>query len=90
MTRNPEIPCVLCECAYLTNPTENAKVAQDSDRQLIANGIANGILQEYRLGDAGIAPVPEIWAPLSRASDKYVPRKTRKKHVSYSDEDGRG
>jgi len=22
LTRNPEIPCVLCECAYLTNPTE--------------------------------------------------------------------
>jgi N-acetylmuramoyl-L-alanine amidase len=90
MTRNPEIPCVLCECAYLTNPTENAKAAQDSYRQLIANGIANGILQEYRLGDAGIAPVPEIWAPLSKASDKYVPRKTRKRHVKHSDEDGRG
>ena len=84
MTRNPEIPCVLCECAYLTNPTENAKVAQDSYRQLVANGIANGILQEYRLDDAGIAPVPEIWAPLSKESDKYVPRKTHKKHVRKS------
>jgi N-acetylmuramoyl-L-alanine amidase len=84
LTRNPEIPCVLCECAYLTNPTENAKVAQDSYRQLIANGIANGILQEYRLGDAGIAAVPEIWAPLSKESDKYVSRKRHKKHVTKS------
>jgi N-acetylmuramoyl-L-alanine amidase len=83
MTRNPEIPCVLCECAFLTNPTENAKVAQDSYRQLIANGIANGILQQYRLGDAGIPPVPEIWAPLSKESDKYVPTKGRKKHTSH-------
>jgi N-acetylmuramoyl-L-alanine amidase len=90
LTRNPEIPCVLCECAYLTNPTENAKVAQDSARQLIANGIANGILQQYRLGDEGIPPVPEIWAPLSKASDKYTPTKKRKKHVRSADEDGRG
>jgi N-acetylmuramoyl-L-alanine amidase len=81
---------VLCECAYLTNPTENAKVAQDSYRQLIANGIANGILQQYRLGDEGIPAVPEIWAPLSKGSDKYVPTKKRKKHVRQSDEDGRG
>jgi N-acetylmuramoyl-L-alanine amidase len=89
LTRNPEIPCVLCECAYLTNPTENAKVAQDNYRQLIANGIANGILQQYRLGDEGIPAVPEIWAPLSKASDKYVPTKKRKKRASHADEDGR-
>ena len=90
LTRNPEIPCVLCECAYLTNPAENAKVAQDNYRQLIANGITNGILQQYRLGDEGIPPVPEIWAPLSKGSDKYAPTRKRKKHVHPSDEDARG
>ena len=84
LTRNPEIPCVLCECAYLTNPTENTRVAQDSYRQLIANGIANGILQEYRLGDAGIASVPEIAAPLSKESDKYVPRPRHRKRAKKS------
>jgi len=71
LTRNPDIPCVLCECAYLTNPAEAAKVANANYRQRIAEGIADGILEEYRLGDAGIAPVPEIWAPLSKASDRY-------------------
>jgi len=71
LTRNPEIPCVLCECAYLTNTSEAAKVANPQYRQRIAEGIAEGILEQYRLGDAGIAPVQEIWAPLSRASDKY-------------------
>jgi N-acetylmuramoyl-L-alanine amidase len=71
LTRNPDIPCVLCECAYLTNPAEAAKVANANYRQRIAEGIADGILEQYRLGDAGIAPVPEIWAPLSKASDKY-------------------
>ncbi len=71
LTRNPDIPSVLCECAYLTNLGEARKAATDSYRQRIAHGIAQGILEEYKLGDTGIAPVPEIWAPLSKASDKY-------------------
>jgi N-acetylmuramoyl-L-alanine amidase len=70
LTRNPEIPCVLCECAYITNPVEARKVATESYRQRIAHGIAQGILEEYRLGDAGITPVPEIYAPMSKGSDK--------------------
>ena len=70
LTRNPEIPCILCECAYLTNPAEAAKVVSERYREQIAEGIAEGILEERRLGDAGIAPVPEIWAPLSKASDR--------------------
>jgi N-acetylmuramoyl-L-alanine amidase len=69
LTRNPEIPCVLCECAYITNPAEARKVATESYRQRIAHGIAQGILEERKLGDAGIAPVPEIYAPLSKGSD---------------------
>ncbi len=79
MTRNPEIPSVLCECAYVTNPAEAQKVARESYRQRIAHGIAQGILEEHRLGDAGIAPVPEIYAPLSSASDKYQ-SPTKRKH----------
>jgi N-acetylmuramoyl-L-alanine amidase len=71
LTRNPEIPCVLCECAYVTNPAEAQKVATESYRRRIAHGIAEGILDEYKLGDAGIAPVPEIYAPMSRGADKY-------------------
>ncbi|MGA7126023.1 MAG: N-acetylmuramoyl-L-alanine amidase [Chthoniobacterales bacterium] len=88
MTRNPEIPCVLVECAFLTNPADNAKVAQDSYRELIANGIANGILQQYRLGDEGITPVPEIWAPLSKESDRYVPSRKHKKRVKHTSPSG--
>ena len=72
LTRNPEIPCVLCECAYITNPAEARKVATESYRQRIAHCIAQGILEERRLGDAGIAPVPEIYAPLSKGSDKRI------------------
>jgi N-acetylmuramoyl-L-alanine amidase len=70
LTRNPDIPSVLCECAYLTNPAEAQKSATEAYRQRIAHGIAQGILEQHRLGDAGIPPVPEISAPLSKASDK--------------------
>ena len=69
LTRNPDIRCVLCECAYLTNGQENARVADSNTRQRIAEGIAAGIVEQARLGDVGITPVPEIWAPLSRAED---------------------
>src|SRR6202795_2672093 len=71
LTRNPNIPCVLCECAYVTNAAEAQKAATESYRKQIAHGIAQGILEEHKFGDSGIAPVPEIYAPLSKASDKY-------------------
>jgi N-acetylmuramoyl-L-alanine amidase len=70
LTRNPEIPCVLCECAYLTNPAELRKVVDPKYRQRVANGIAKGILEQNQHGDEGIPSVPEIWAPLSKASDR--------------------
>jgi N-acetylmuramoyl-L-alanine amidase len=72
LTRNPEIPCVLCECAYITNPEEARRVATEDYRERIAHGIAQGILEERKLGDAGIASVPEIYAPLSKGSDKRI------------------
>jgi N-acetylmuramoyl-L-alanine amidase len=69
LTRNPEIPGVLCECAYLTNPMENRLAADPNYRQRIAAGIAAGIIEQYKIGDAGIPSVPEIWAPMSKATD---------------------
>jgi N-acetylmuramoyl-L-alanine amidase len=80
LTRNPEIPCVLCECAYVTNPAEAQKAASESYRQRIAHGIAQGILEEHKLGDAGITPVSEIPSPMSQASDKYQSQQKRSHH----------
>jgi N-acetylmuramoyl-L-alanine amidase len=81
LTRNPDIRCVLCECAYLTNPTENARVADPNARQRIAEGIAAGIAEQAQLGDEGIPPVPEIWAPPSRAEDARKSHPTvRRRH----------
>jgi N-acetylmuramoyl-L-alanine amidase len=78
LTRNPDNPCVLCECAYVTNPAEAQKAATESYRQRIAHGIAQGILEERKLGDAGIALVPELHAPLSKESDKYATSRKRR------------
>jgi N-acetylmuramoyl-L-alanine amidase len=54
----------------LTNPTELRKVVNPSYRQRIADGIAKGIIEQNKWGDAGIPSVPEIWAPMSKASDR--------------------
>jgi hypothetical protein len=84
LTRNPEIPCVLCECAYLTNPEDNRRAANPAFREHVAAAIADGIKEEYRIGDAGIPSVPELHAPLSRASDRYAEATSsrhRRRHV---------
>ena len=44
-------------------------MADPNNRQRIAEGIAAPILEEARLGDDGIPPVREIWAPLFSARD---------------------
>ena len=58
----------------VTNPAEAQKAATESYRRRIAHGIAQGILEEHKLGDAGIAPVPQISAPMSEGADKYQSR----------------
>ncbi|MDD2676480.1 MAG: N-acetylmuramoyl-L-alanine amidase [Methylacidiphilaceae bacterium] len=90
LTRNPTIPAVLAECAYLTNAREARLVAQPHVRERIARAIAEGIVEEARFGDEGIAAVPEIWAPISRGAEvRKVSKQSRKKrhrkhHVSTS------
>lgn len=69
LTRNPDVPAVLVECAFLTNAAEARRVASPSERQRIAAGIAAGIVEQQRLGDAGIAPVPFIASAPSRPTD---------------------
>ncbi|MBK1816693.1 N-acetylmuramoyl-L-alanine amidase [Luteolibacter yonseiensis] len=70
LTRNPEIPCVLLEGGYLSNPAE-ARLAGDAGyRQKLANAIAGAIRTQARIGDAGTGPLPRpINAPPSRPTD---------------------
>ncbi len=70
LTRNPEIPCVLLEGGYLSNPAESALIANPSHRQKLATAIAGAIRTQAAIGDAGTGPLPRpINAPPSRPTD---------------------
>lgn len=70
LTRNPEIPCILCEGGYLSNSTEARKIQNPSYRSALAKSLAQAIKTQAAQGDAGTGPLPKpINAPPSRPSD---------------------
>ncbi len=70
LTRNPEIPCILLEGGYLSNPAEARLAADPGYRQALARSIAGAIRQQAAQGDAGTGPRPEpINSPPSRPTD---------------------
>jgi N-acetylmuramoyl-L-alanine amidase len=70
LTRNPEIPCILVECGYLSNATDSAYLATGSYRQRLAQALASAIREQSAHGDAGMGTLPKpIYAPLSSAHD---------------------
>ncbi len=71
LTRNPEIPCVLIEGGYLSNPAESRQIADPGYRQRIAHVIATAIRTQAAIGDTGTGPLPPpLDEPPSKASDK--------------------
>ncbi|HEX8296488.1 MAG TPA: N-acetylmuramoyl-L-alanine amidase [Chthoniobacteraceae bacterium] len=46
--RNTRIPAVLCECGFLTNRAEGARILTAGHRQRLADAIADGIVALYR------------------------------------------
>jgi N-acetylmuramoyl-L-alanine amidase len=70
LTRNPEIPCVLIEGGYLSNPAEARLIATPAYRQRLASAIAAAIRTQAARGDAGTGPLPPpLTAPPSRPDD---------------------
>lgn len=70
LTRNPDIPCVLLEIGYLSNPAEAKLCADPAYRDKMAAAIAGAILDQRAKGDAGTGPLPRpIFAPPSRPTD---------------------
>jgi N-acetylmuramoyl-L-alanine amidase len=70
LTRNPEIPSVLLEAGYLSNPAESQLAADPAYRQRLAVAIAGAIRAQAAHGDAGTGPLPRpIYAPPSRPTD---------------------
>ena len=70
LTRNPQIPCVLAECGYLSN-AEDARFAHDPGyRGRLAGAIASAIREQALRGDEGMGPLPPpLHAPPSRPTD---------------------
>jgi N-acetylmuramoyl-L-alanine amidase len=70
LTRNPEIPCVLIECGYLSHPVESRLIADPAYRQKLAAAIAQAIRTQAAIGDAGTGPLPRpLYEPPSRPTD---------------------
>lgn len=70
LTRNPEIPCVLIECGYLSHPVDSRLAADPRYRQQLAAAIAGAIRTQSQIGDAGTGRLPRpIYAPPSRPTD---------------------
>lgn len=70
LTRNPEIPCLLLEGGYLSNPAESRLISDAGYRQKLATSIASAIRTQASVGDAGTGPLPRpINAPPSRPTD---------------------
>jgi len=69
LTRNPSLPAVLVEGAFMTNARDARKLASPATREAIAEGITSGILELRKFGETGIRRVPYIPSPLSRPTD---------------------
>ena len=70
LTRNPEIPCVLAECGYISNADEARFASDPGYRGRLAGAIASAIREQAAWGDEGMGPLPPpITAPLSRPTD---------------------
>lgn len=83
LTHNPSEPSILCECGYLTNRSDYVLAISESYRQKVAEGIADGIVEQHEKGDDNLATLPPVqsYAP---------PRHTyRRHHVSTSRHHGR-
>lgn len=65
LTHNPTVPSILCECGFLTNRTEASYVSNPATRQKIAQGIADGILEEQERGDTNVGVLPPIDRPVA-------------------------
>lgn len=70
LTRNPEIPCLLLELGYLSNPAEAQLIQTPAYRQKLAVAIASAIRTQAAVGDAGTGALPPpLYAPPSRPTD---------------------
>ncbi len=82
LTRNPRVPSILCECGFLTNAAEAATVSDGDFRQRVAEGLAEGIIEQHEQGDIGIGSLPPITINHTPVHHRVTHRHRRKHHRS--------
>jgi N-acetylmuramoyl-L-alanine amidase len=71
LTRNPDLPCVLVECGYLSHASEAASISSPAYRDQLARAIARAILDQRAQGDGSLGPLPRpLNEPPSRPTDR--------------------
>ncbi len=60
LTHNPHEPSILVEAGYLTNNTDYALATSADYRQKVAEGIADGIVEQHEKGDIDIQKLPPV------------------------------
>ena len=76
LTHNPREPAILVEAGYLTNGTDYALATSADYRHKVAEGIADGIVEQREKGDADIQRLPPV------VSYRPVRHTYRRHHVS--------
>ncbi len=73
LTHNPKEPSILCECGYLTNGEDYALATSESYRQKLAEGIADGIVEQHEKGDIALGDLPPVrsFAPVRHAYRRH-------------------
>lgn len=77
LTHSPRVPSILVEGGFLTNRDEANLINAPAFRQRIAQGIADGILEEQEQGDVNIGTLPPL-------EHRVVPRPSREHHTGRS------
>lgn len=65
--KSPDVPSVLVETAFISNPDEERKLRDPAHQNRIADAVANGIQDYFYL-----SPPPGTWIAANRRSLKYV------------------
>ena len=73
LTHNPQEPSILCECGYLTNSYDYSLATTEAYRQRVAEGIADGIVEQHEHGDNDLAKLPPVvsYAPTRHAYRRH-------------------
>jgi N-acetylmuramoyl-L-alanine amidase len=84
--RSPDVPSILVETAFITNPSEERKLTNPAQREKLARAILDGVRNYFRN-----APPPGSWFAVNARKDKpkLASRPSRADDEIESDDDSR-